>query len=231
MKVFDKKTGLASHHEAVDARELVQSGAYTYSDPNAKPGDPVPETAGEVLRRSEEEREKENKRSQYQQMADATADRDRRQAEEVNPAARAQKAAVDARKHADHLAQLAAAGAHPPLGVVATPQSLAALKQSADNAEKDAKEKEAFAKKAAEEAVQADKDMRKREEEEKAAAEKAAGKKKKKEADTEEVEEDNLDEMSKADLQTYLDKAEVEYDKADLKEDLLKKAKAAQKKK
>jgi hypothetical protein len=226
MKVFHKETGAVSHHEAVDAKEMVETGEYTFDDPNAAKGDPPAKTAGEVLRASEEERRKENMRSQYEQHAASTEVQDHRKMAETNPAMKARAAAVAARTAADSAAALAANGGNPGVNVTATPASLAKLKADAAAKEKAAEKAEADADKAEKDAAAANEALKARQEKEaKAASGKGAGK-----GTAAPPADEDLETLTKSELQERLDAAGVDYTQGENKDELIKKLKKADKK-
>lgn len=233
MKVYHKETGELLHREAIDARELVATGEYQFENPNASKEEQRAEmrkTPGEVLASSHEQRRHENIRSQYQQFADATEVRDHQQLEEVNPAMKARRMAREARARADELAQIADQGGRHGVNVVTSPGAVSKMKAEAAEAEKRAKRLEKEADEAEKHNEELNKRLKAEEEKEAKRAEKAAAGSKKKAANEEEEEED-LDSLTKSEIEERLDKAGVEYQKSELKEDLVKKLKKAEKQK
>jgi len=152
MKVFRIEDGLPFERDPVDAAEMVRSGVYTYTDPNAQPGAPV-ETSGEVLARSARERKADSERAGFQQIAEGTAVRDAQKMEELNPAFQAQKVATAARAAAVEAQRRADATG---LSGVAN-SNITKLKADAVEAEKRAKEAESLADKEAKESAVANK--------------------------------------------------------------------------
>lgn len=217
MKVFNKESGEQLEREPIDVRELVSTGEYTVQDPD-KPGERV-ETSGEVLARSERARVENWHRAGYQQQADATAVADAEKMKEVNPAMRARKQADDARKHADEVTRVANNGG---LGVAVAPTAAAVAKLKADaaDAEKRAAKLEADAAKAEKQQEADNAELKSRREKEQSATDKfekstSRGKggddKGGKQGSEENEDEDDLESLSKSDLQERLDKKGISY--------------------